>query len=162
MAKEEHSLEELKKRYSELRKKHNLPSFEELNEDFGIEKISEHEVDLLIREIRKFVGDRLVNYMRFIENLLNPVNVPMFVFSMVKVLDADDKKQLSEIYKILVKVEVGFIAHDLVFNEEKEAEFIRESYKTWQKIKKDLLTILNKINKKWDDKGETGNKGYFG
>ena len=162
MTKDEKDLEKLKKNYEEIEKKYDLPSFKELNENFHVEKVAEVNTEILIREIRRFIGDKLVNYMRFIENLLNPVNVPMFIFSMVKLLDADDKKQLSEIYKKLIKIEVKFIELDLDFKEEKEAEFIKESYKLWQGVKKDILKIMNKINKKWDEKSETGNKGYFG
>ena len=155
-------LEKLKKVYNELQKKHKLPSFESLNEDFHIEKIAESETEIPIREVRKFVGDKLANYMRFVENLLNPTNVPMFVFSLIKMIDSEDKKRLSEIYKELVKEEVSFIKLELEFNEEKEAQFIKDYYKLWQVIKKDMLRILGKIDERWDDKSEANNKGYFG
>jgi len=155
-------LDKLKEDYGKIQKKHKLPSFKELNEDFHIEKIAEAETEILIREVRKFVGDKLANYMRFVESLLNPVNVPMFVFSFIKLMDSDDKKRLSDIFKELMKKEVKFIEIDLEFNEEKEAQLIRDSYRFWQDAKKDMLKILEKINKKWDDKSETNNKGYYG
>ena len=162
MEKGEQKLEKLKKDYEALRKKYSLPDFKKLNEDFYIEKAIESETDILIREIRKLVGDKMVNYMRFIENLINPVNVPMFVFSIIKLLDADEKKKLSEIYTKLMKKEIQFIELDLEFDEKKEAGFVKDSYEFWQGIKKDLLKIIGKINKKWDDKSETNSKGYFG
>jgi hypothetical protein len=152
----------LKKDYEKIRKKHNLPDFEKLNEDFHIEKAAESETEILIREIRRFIGDKLANYMRFVENLLNPVNAPMFVFSIIKLIGPEEKKILSEIYKKLMKEEVKFIELDLEFNEEKEAQFIRETYQFWQKIKKDMLKVIDKINKRWDDKFEANSKGYFG
>ena len=70
---EESKLKKLKENYSIIQKKHSLPKFEELNENFFIEKLAEVETDLLIREVRRLMGDKLVNYMRFVENLLNPV-----------------------------------------------------------------------------------------
>ena len=155
-------IEKLKGEYEKLEKKHKLPGFKELNEDFHIEKIAESETDILIREVRKFVGDRLANYMRFVENLINPVNVPMFVFSIIKLMEPEDKKRLSEIYKELMKIEIKFIEIDLEFNEENEAQLIKDSYKLWQTIKKDMLKILKKVDGKWDDKSEVNNKGYFG
>ena len=162
MAKEEQTLEKLKKDYEIIQKKHSLPDFEKLNEDFCIEKAVEFETEILIREVRKFVGDKIINYMRFIENFINPVNAPMFVFSIIKILDAEEKKKLSEIYKELMKKEIKFIELDLEFDEEKEAEFIKDSYEFWQGIKKDLLEIMRKINSRWDDKSEVNSKGYFG
>jgi len=155
-------LEELKEKYKDLQKKYGLPDFEKLNEDFQIERAAESETDFLIREIRKFVGDKIINYLKFIESLLNPVNAPMFIFSMIKLIDSEGKKKLSEIYNNLMKKELKFIELDLEFDEEKEAEFIKESYESWQGIKKDVLKILETINKKWDNKSETNNKGYFG
>jgi len=155
-------IEKLKGEYEKLQKKHQLPSFRELNEDFHIEKIADSETEILIREVRKYIGDKLANYMRFVESLLNPVNVPMFVFSFIKLMDSEDKKRLSEIFNELMKEEVKFIELDLEFNEEKEAQFVRSSYSFWQIIKKDMLKILKKVNSKWDDKSETNNKGYYG
>ncbi len=159
---EKSNLEELKATYSKIQKKYDLPSFKEMNEDFHIEKISEIETDLLMGEIRKFVGDKLANYLRFVENLLNPVNVPMFIFSVVKVLDANNKKTLEEVYKGLIKIELGFIELDIEYDEGKEAKFIKESYNMWQNMKKDLMSIMNKINSKLDEKSENNSKGYFG
>ncbi len=162
MENSQEKLTKLKEDYEKLRKRHNLPSFKELNEDFQIEKAAETETEILVREVRRFVGDKLMNYMRFIESLLNPVNVPMFVFSIIKLIDAEEKKRLSEIYKKLMKKEVKFIELDLEFNEEKEAQFIKDSYEFWQEMKKDMLKVMDKINKRWDDKFEVNNRGYFG
>lgn len=159
---EEKKLNRLKAEYEKIQKKHKLPSFKELNEDFWIEEIAEDETDLLIRKIRIKVGDHLSRAVRFVEGLLNPTNAPMFVFSIVKMMDSEDKKKLSEMYKDLVKSEVRLIKLDFEFNEEKEAQFIINSYKIWQPIKKELLEIMEKIDLKWDDKAETNNKGYFG
>ncbi len=162
MEKDEQKLEKLKKEYEILRNKYNLPDFKSLNEDFHIEKIVESETEILIREVRKFMADKMLNYMRFIENLLNPINAPMFVFSIIKLLDAEEKNLISEIYKQLMKKEIQFIELDLEFDEKREAEFIKDSYKFWQGIKRDILKIIDKINRKWDDKFEVNSKGYFG
>ena len=158
----EYNLKDLKRDYEELQKKYNLPSFEKMNEDFGIEKASEVEVDLLIREIRRFISDKLTNYLRFIEAILNPVNVQMFVFSLIKSLENGEKEKLTEIYKILSKKEIELVELDLKFSEEKEAEFIIKSFDLWQNLKKDLLKIVENIKKNWDNKSEMNSKNYLG
>ena len=158
----ESNLQELKENYKEIQEKYNLPAFERLNEDFHIEKIAENETELLIREIRKFMADRLFNYLRFIESFLNPVNVPMFVFSIIKIITPKEKEKLTEIYKKLAKIEVDLIELDIQFSEQKEAQFIKESYKIWQDIKEDMLKIIEMIKNNWDNKNETDSKGYFG
>ena len=160
MAKE--SLEDLKKEYKELQKKYGLPVFEELNNDFQIEKISESETDFLLKEIRKLIAERFFNYLRFVESLLNPINVPMFVFSIVKTFSEKEKEKLTEIYKKLAKNEVELIELDIESTEEKEANFIKESYKLWQGIQKDILDVVKVIKKNWDAKSDANKKDYFG
>jgi len=156
------SLEELKRDYIKIQEKYHLPNFEKLNEDFQIERIAEIETDILIREIRKFMAEKFSNYLRFVEAILNPVNAPMFIFSVIKTINLEEKNKLTEIYKKLAKIEVRLIEADIEFSEEKEAEFINESYAIWQEIKKDLLSFIGIIKKNWDNKFEMNNKGYFG
>jgi len=156
-------LSELKRRYAELQKKHELPGFKEMNEDFYIEKIAENETDLLIREIRRMVGDRLANYIRFLESFVNPVNVPMFVFSIIKLASPQEKQKITEAYKKLVHNEIKFLDLDIEFNEAKEARFVKDSFVLWQEIKKELSGIFDQVEKRWENKStEENNKGYFG
>jgi len=162
MVKEEDKLKKLKAGYLEIQKKYKLPSFEKLNEDFQIEKVAEVNTDYLIREIRKFMADKFSNYLRFIEMLLNPVNVPMFVFYFVKSLNTEDKTRLSESYKKLAKIEINLIEADVKFSEQREAEFIKESYKLWQEIKEDIIKMIDSVKNNWDNKIKPNDKGYFG
>ena len=155
-------LEKLKQDYEGLRAKYNLPEFSKLVEDFNIERASDTETDYPIREIRRVIAEKFFNYLRSVEALLNPSNVPMYVFSMVKNIDAADKKTLSDVYKELAKTEIRIMELDLSFSEPKEAEFIKEGFRLWQDIKKDLLAITDKIKKNWDIKSDEGRRDYFG
>ena len=158
----ERTLSELKKDYLEIQVKHNLPSFQELNQDFQIEKIAEYETDILIREIRKFIAEKLSNYMKFVEMIINPVNAPMSIFSLIKSLSQEDKKKLSEIYEKLVKNEIEIVELDLFFSEEKEAKYIKNANNLWQQIKKDLLEIIETVKKNVDVKSGKNGAGYLG
>ncbi len=162
MTKEESKLEELKETYLKLQEKHNLPSFEALNEDFQIEKVAETETDFLIRELRRTISDKPFTYLRFVETLINPANAPMSILSVVKTLGSEEKDKLAEIYKKLVRNEVLLIETDLSFSEEKEAKFIRETYEVWQEVKKDLIEVIGVVNLNWDNKVEVNGKKYFG
>jgi len=160
--KEKSDLESLKENYKKIQVEHNLPSFEKLNEDFGIERIAEIETDFLIREVRKCVADRFSNYLRAIEGILNPANAPMFIFSIIKAINSREKEKFTEIYKKLAEIELELIELDIEFSEEKEAEFIKNSYKKWQEIKKDLLEIFKIIKDNWNKKFDVSGKSYFG
>jgi len=158
----ESCLKVLKEDYKKLQKKHNLPSFDELNKDFQIEKAADIETDYLLREVRRFIAEKFSDYLKFIESILHPINVPIFVFSFIRTLRAEEKNKLMEVYKELAKREIEIIELDIDFNEEKEARFINESYKLWQGVKKDILDVINRIKNNWDNKFEVNNKGYFG
>ena len=160
--KKEHDLDKLKLDYEKLRRKYDLPSFKDMNEDFSIERVAEVETDLLMREIRKMVADRLYNYLRFIEGILNPTNAPMFVFSIIKALGKEEKDKFSEMYKKLAKMEIVLFEIDVDFSEEKESEFIKDSYNLWQEIKKEAIEIIGVVKKNWDNKSEVRGKDYFG
>jgi len=161
MKAEESKLKKLKEEYSKIQKKYQLPNFDKLNEDFKIEKASETETDFLVREIRESVGETLENFLRFVEAILNPVNVPMFLFPIIKSLNTEEKNKLSEIYKKLSKLEIDALKL-IDYSEKKEAEFIQNSYKIWQEIKKDFVKIIEAVEKKAEIKSEKSEKGYFG
>jgi len=160
--KEELSLEKFKKGYEPFRKKYSLPEYGKLNEDFNIERVADIETDFLLREIRKFMAERISNYLRFIEALLHPVNVPMFVFSIVKVLTKEDKDSLGDVYKKLARIEIKLIELDLKYSELREAEFINHSYKMWQSIKDLVLEVFDSVDGKLDTKFKGNSKGYLG
>ncbi|MEX2017584.1 MAG: hypothetical protein WD876_03870 [Candidatus Pacearchaeota archaeon] len=161
--KQKGDLEKLKKEYGELRKKYSLPEYSKLADDFnGIERASDVETDYLIREIRRYVADKLFNFHRFVEALLNPQGVPMHIFSMIKTLGPDEKKKLSDIYKEIAKIELMVMEVDLDFSEKKEAELIKYSFDIWQKIKKDFSEVLAVVRKNWDVKADEGRRDYFG
>lgn len=162
MEKKELNLDRLKENYKEIQEKYNLPSFDALNADFGIEKLSEVETDFLIREIAKVMAEKFSNYLRFVEFIINPVNSPIFIFSIIKTLREEEMKKFNEIYKELAKIEVRVIEIDIEFSEEKESLFIIESYDIWKRIKKDLLEIIEKVKANWDNKSEDNKKAYFG
>ncbi len=159
---EKFDLTQLKESYQKFQEKYNLPSFDKLNEDFQIEKATEYETDFVLREVRRYITDKFFNYLRFIESLLTPNNVPMFVFAITKTLGTKEKEKLVELYKKIAKVEVDLIELDIQYSEQKEAESINKYYEMWQDIKKDFVDIVKVIKKNWDNKIEEDGKGYFG
>lgn len=160
---ERRDLSKFKQEYQILKERYNLPSFEDLNRDFGIEKIYETETDFLLREIGRSITEKLSNYMRFVETLLHPVNATMFVFSIIKTLNTEDKKILEELYKKLATIEIKLMELDINYSEEIQANFIKDSFADWQDIKREWTKILESIKKNMNNKSERNNeKGYFG
>ena len=160
---EESKLDILKKKYDELCGKYDLPTFHTLNQEFSIEKIADIETELLTKEIRRFIADKIFNYLRFVETLLNPANAPLFIFSVIKSVTAEDKKKLNGTYEKLSSLDLELIKLDLDSTEKRDAEFIRHSFESWNEIKRELIPVVSKLKFVKEDLNveKPGNK-YFG
>lgn len=155
-------LEKLKKDYEALRKKFNLPSFQLLNEEFEIERIAEHETDILLREVRKAITEKAIAFLRFLELMINPSSAPFFLLSLMKDFSISDKKLVEKIYKKLCEFEIKAIALDLKYNEKAEAGFIKDALKKWQDMQDDLQELSSMINRAWNATSERKERSYFG
>ncbi|MFH1249155.1 MAG: hypothetical protein V1660_03315 [archaeon] len=155
-------LENFKKDYEKLQKKYSLPVFKQLNEDFEIERIADHESDMLLREIRKAITEKAVAFLRFVELLLNPTNAPFFMFAIIKNLTPADKKHIEGLYQNLCEFEIKAIALDMEYAEKNEAEFIKYAAKKWSSMHADMRELGNLIETAWHASSEKKERNYFG
>jgi len=155
------NLEELKQEYETFRQKHELPDFTELNKHFDIEEI-DTETEFLLRKIRRNILEKIAGYLRFVEIILNPSNAPMFFFKLIKKLDSDDRTTLTKIYENLSSFEIKAINLDLDYNEQKEAEFIKNIQNNFKTFKKELLEVIKKLDNGEGVKTKNNNGSYFG
>lgn len=158
----ESGLEEFKKDYIIFKDKYNLPEFSRLNELFEIEDLEGCETEFLLKKIRKIIADKLSSYVRVIEIILNPSNAPMFFFKLIKKLDENDKAKLNYIYDEFSRLDLSIIGLDLDYNEEKEADFIKNVFNKFDSIRKDFLKIIEKMENSKDKLFENNNRSYFG
>ncbi|MBI2451525.1 hypothetical protein HYV50_00435 [Candidatus Pacearchaeota archaeon] len=154
-------LKDLKKDYEKLQSKYKLPRFEELNENFEIEKI-ERNSDGLLRVIRKIMMEKIVNSLGFIEMLLNPMNAPRMYFSYIKAMNGEDRKSIENIYENLSKVSLFSLEREIDYNEKGEAELIKTISKTWQELKPDFRKILDNLKAPSNVLAKKGERSYFG
>jgi hypothetical protein len=158
---EGYSRDELKQDYEKLREKHNLPSFQEMNEDFEIEKL-DYKTEFLLREIRRAIMEKCSAYVRFIEGFLNPANCPIFVMALIKGINISEKKDFEQIYLKLAKYEIESVLLDNIYNEKNEAEFVLRVLDDWKETKVKFDEIMKGMLDGLEVKGEKGEKGYLG
>lgn len=158
----EKSVKELEEEYQKLEKKFQLPKFEKLIEDFDVDKIVEKEGGIMIRDVRRVINDKLSAYLHLFETLLHPSSPPMFVMTFLKNTTEDDKKAIREVYKELSKMQMANIKLDTVFNEKNEADFIKNSFNSWQSIKKRIYALVEIFEKEFEKNAEVKEKSYFG
>ncbi len=154
-------LEELRKEYGKIKEKYELPEFSDLNKLFDVEDI-EVDTEFLLRKFRRVISERIAGYLRFIEIILNPSNAPMFFFKMIKKLEEEDRKNLSEVYDVLGKFELDLLSLDIDYFEVREAEFIKNVYEVFENdVKVKLLVVVDRMGNDSEGVKKDGN-GYVG
>ena len=161
MEKEKTSIQEMKERYEKLRKEYSLPDFEKLNEDFQIEKLSEIETEHLLREIRKFISEKVSSYFKFLESILNPMNAPVFIHSIVRVLSEEGKQKINQMYGEMEMVQLELLDLDTIYKEKKEASFIKSTQEKWDIMKKEMEKIIKNIRSNWANSEDQKENNYF-
>ena len=150
----------LEKKYEELMKKYNLPSFKEID---NLLEISCFQTDLfLTRNIRRSIGDRLENYAKIINELLQP-DANMQSLAETGYLTEQERKSLLQLFKHLMHF-IRF-ENELEFanDEKKDAEFIMAYLNAIPKINEQLIIIMQKLKQNWQHFEETNeNIEYLG
>ncbi|MFA4960308.1 MAG: hypothetical protein WC548_01460 [Candidatus Pacearchaeota archaeon] len=153
---------DLKLEYNKVKEKFKLPIYSEMAEDFDIEKLAEKESEYLVREIRRAIVEKLAGYMHFFELLINPASSPLFIFSVLKSIDKKTRDKINSIYKKFSKFQIESMKLDTIYNEENEAKFIRDFFKEWQILKKEIHKIIEMFEANIDESSEEKRSGYFG
>ena len=159
---EEGKLDKLKREYDKLKERYNLPSFQELNEDFEIECASEEESDFLLRKIRHQMMEKVSVHFRLMEIFLNPSNVPMFFFNIIKSLNASEKALIQEVYEKYVELELDVFIIENKYSEKSEAEFIKKVYSENKKTKEKLEGVFKNIKRNYKAASKKNDKSYLG
>jgi len=154
-------IKELKKKYELLKKKYNLPGFKELDEEFDILK-ADSDSETLLREIRKAMILKFSAVLNFIELLLNPTSGSMFYMFLVRGINGIDKSIMDKLFEKLGEIELTSFRLDVNYSEEKEADFIKSEFASWQGIKPELTKILDSLQENWKKTVSKKEKSYFG
>jgi hypothetical protein len=153
-------LADLKKAYGELARKYKMPGFQELNENFEIEKIDK-ESECLLRLIRKVMLEKIVNSFNFAEFLLNPLNAPKMYLPFIKTMTLDDRKEIEKIYSGISELLLQTLDIEVDYSEKKEAEMIKKMLERWNELKPSFRKIFANMKKPNRQNG-TREKSYFG
>jgi len=153
-------LAKLKKDYLVLAEKYKLPSFKELNENFEIEKIDK-DTDILLRDVRKVMMEKIVNSLGFLEMFLNPMNAPRMYLAYMKSMGEEERKCIEKIYGLFAGLNITALEGEIDYSEKKEAETIKEIFKAWINSKPDFMKLFAGMKKPNGDVVRK-ERSYFG
>ncbi len=155
-------MEEIKAEYEVLVKKYSLPDFQKLREDFDIDKVLDKDEEFLLRSIRRTITDKFSGYLSLFETLINPSGPPVFVFTFLKGLNAEDNKNVKEVYKKLTRFQLSSMKLDTIYSEKAEAESVKSYFESWQNLKKIIYALTERFEQELEKNSEEKAKSYFG
>lgn len=143
---EKSNVEKLKVEYEKLRAKYKLPAFEDFDKEFEIRKI-DAELNL-VHELRRAVSHKLQGFAEWFDPVLSPHSGSLHSIIETKIFEKQELEPLFLLYKKLwANVHEGIYAS--LQSEEKEIEFIKEVWKTWPDLKKELSKYIEKLAEGW-------------
>ncbi len=155
-------LNELEQIYETIRKKHQLPSFKDINAKFDIGKIKRDSGNLL-REIRHVMNEKISYFMRLIEAMINPSQAPPTFMILVKEINKEDKKLLDSLFSSFMNLELESYRLNIESTEFEESKFIEKIWKVWNENQPNLNKIIDILERNWNKTSTIPkqNKGYF-
>tara|TARA_Y100000310_G_scaffold337122_1_gene423364 strand:- start:4852 stop:5328 length:477 start_codon:yes stop_codon:yes gene_type:complete len=158
-------MKNLKKRYEELSKKYNLPSYDELDKEFEILYIREvFEISKPLAYVRRRLSDKLGGVCGMLQSLIQPNPNSSVSIEESSFFSKDEKQKLVKLLKELMYYERLSVHLDVNSEEEKDAEFIKEASEKWNEVKPKVESITGKLKDGWQKevKAKAKNHHYMG
>jgi len=138
---------EIEQQYSELKKKHKLPEFKEIDNEFEISDLED--TNFLFRAIVRRIAEKVDFYSTMLEEVLQPDTSNLYAMHETRYFDDDEKKQMYGLYTKLMSSSRQSIEVSLIHNEKEEADFISSVFSEWKSLKQELLKFVKKMRDSW-------------
>lgn len=145
-------MEKIKEEYQKIAKLHKLPSFDSLNNEFEISDIEES--DFLLREIRRKIDEKMENFVKVLDPVLQPEAVLCDMHE-CKALNDEEKKKAYDVYRKIMYFNRLSIETTINEDDKKTSAFIENVWKEWDNIKKDFLEVIIKLKESWLTEGDS-------
>ncbi len=150
----------MKDKYEKLRKKHGLPSLGEMDAAFEVGSI-EKDANVL-REIAKRIYDKVDSYTQVFESLIHP-DSRFSVMLEASLITPKERPVLNQLYNKGMRITREALELGVDYNEEKAVRLIKNSYKEWNSMKPEMISIIGKMKKAWSEQVKIEeDRGYFG
>ncbi|MDD5086447.1 MAG: hypothetical protein PHV16_01715 [Candidatus Nanoarchaeia archaeon] len=148
------------KEYNKLKEKYSLPDINEISSFFEIYKIDQE--NFLLIQIRQKIVEKLIRISEILENFLHPDTTMSNIYE-CRAFNDFERDEMFELYKKLKVIEKQSTLISLDSDEQKEAEFIKQTLNSWNEIKEKMIYFITKLENFWKSKSpEKTKEGYFG
>jgi|GEM_PF-784341 hypothetical protein len=139
---------EIEKQYSELRKKHRIPEFGEIDMEFEISDIED--TNFPLRAVMRRMAEKLDFYTTMLEEVLQPDTSSLYAMHEMKFFDDREKSRMYGVYAKLMSLNRQSIEASLERDEKSEADFISNALHDWKSLKAELLKFVKKMRASWN------------
>ncbi|PLW80843.1 hypothetical protein C0585_00470 [Candidatus Woesearchaeota archaeon] len=130
---------------NELISRYDLPSLGDFEKDFGrVEKVDNY----ILSEFRKKIAEKIDYFISILESLVQPDNNLSGIYES-RYLSDEQRQELFGIFRILMSYSRKSSSLSTSYDEEKEAEFIKDFYNEWQSIKPIMENYLFLLSDMW-------------
>lgn len=156
---------DIKVEYEKIKSKYSLPDFDRLEKDFEFYQVKDNlkDASYILRLIRRRIYDKIVFFCNVLERIIFPNPSSLVLINESKFFSEQKHKEMYQIYKKLMKYERLSMALDVSNDDAKNADFIKEVYKEWSKLRDYCQKIAQELSTRWDKEEESQEKsGYMG
>lgn len=151
-------LDEIKKEYSNLRKKYSLPEFDKIYYEF---EIIDMEKDFILKTILSRIRKKVGNYINLILPPIQPNDSSLHSVIESNIFNKYERNELYRLYR-----ELNYLYHLTILSSLKEeavmADNINKIWKDWSDLKQKVEKILHKITDGWKKESEEEKVEYYG
>lgn len=149
------------KEYEKLAKKYKLPDFKDIDADFEISDVENH--DLLLKGILRKIGEKLEFYNGILSEVLQPDASSLSAMHETRFFNDAEKGSMYSLFKDMMGHYREIIMLMLKNDEKEQALFLGRFFAEWQGIKKQLADIIGKMKDSWESEITREEElGYFG
>ncbi len=148
-------MEDIKKEYEGLKKKHKLPDFAELDKYFEISTVENAKLSHV--SIRKKIAEKIQFFCEVLEGLLHP-NSDLTSMYEDRFFSEKEKEGMFDLYKKLMSISRRALELSIEADEKEDAEFIKSISREWKEIKVEFYRIANKLKESWEKEAESESK----
>ncbi|MBN2881111.1 hypothetical protein JXM83_03590 [Candidatus Woesearchaeota archaeon] len=144
--------------YERLKSSYDLPEFHELDKALELDDL---ESPITLKDLRNKFHDRFSDCSKILETLFQPEG-EFSSYIETKIFASDIKDDYFEAYKrlrYLVREAQLLSVHN---DKDKDAEFVKQSHKTWQDLKPVIVDFLENLKNCWLNPAIQDNVKYFG
>ena len=151
----------IEKQYSELRKKHRLPDFRELDLEFELSDMED--TKFILRNIIRQMAEKLEFYTKMLEEILQPDASNLYIMHEMRSFNEAEKNRMYELYRKLMHLNRNSIEVSLLQDENAQAQFINSAFEEWNGLKQQLVSYVKIMKEAWKSDTDTiEDIGYLG